>query len=314
VERPEPAAYLANRNAALGMFRHSLHDRAGDPAAEAGASSDAVAWMHLRSAQPDSHDRNRQVQVDGQISSVLVGVGRRFEVGGAGELQAGAMLGHGRARNDSRSQVTGYTARGVVTGTSVGAYATWLQDARMQGGAYVDGWLQYGRFRNSVQGDGLQKERYDARNWSASAEAGYVLPLRRTAQRGIYLQPQLQVVHSRYDSDRVVEANGTVVEDRSGDETSTRLGLRLYSRGLSAAQGQVHPYVAVNWWSGGNGAGLAMDGERLQRQLPRDIYEAKAGVQVDLSGGWRGWGELSRRSGGMGFRDVGAQLGVSYTW
>ncbi len=59
------------------MFRHSLHDRAGDPAAEAGVSGDAVAWMHLRSAQPDSHDRNRQVQVDGQISSVLVGVGRR---------------------------------------------------------------------------------------------------------------------------------------------------------------------------------------------------------------------------------------------
>jgi autotransporter family porin len=52
--------------------------------------------------------------------------------------------------------VTGHTARGVVTGTSVGAYATWLQDARMEGGAYVDGWLQYGRFRNSVQGEGLQ--------------------------------------------------------------------------------------------------------------------------------------------------------------
>ncbi len=76
-----------------------------------------------------------------------------------------------------------------------------------------------------------------------------MLPLRRTAQRGIYLEPQVQVVHSRYDSDRVVEANGTVVEDRGGGETSTRLGLRLYSRGLSPAQGQVHPYVAVNWWS-----------------------------------------------------------------
>ncbi|MFB8831666.1 autotransporter outer membrane beta-barrel domain-containing protein [Azotobacter sp. CWF10] len=69
----------------------------------------------------------------------------------------------------------------------------------------------------------------------------------------------------------------------------------------------------MNWRSGGNGAGMAMDGERLQRQPPRDIYEAKAGVQVNLSGGWRGWGELSRQSGGKGFRDVGAQLGVSYT-
>jgi len=72
-----------------------------------------------------------------------------------------------------------------------------------------------------------------------------VLPLRRSVQRGIYLEPQLQMVHSRYDSERVVEANGTVVEDRGNGETSTRLGLRLYSRGLSPAQGQVHPYGAV---------------------------------------------------------------------
>jgi autotransporter family porin len=78
----EPAAYLANRSAALGMFGHSLHDRAGDPAAEAGASSDAVAWMHL-ARRPDSHDRNRQVQVDGQISSCMVGAGRRFRGGWA---------------------------------------------------------------------------------------------------------------------------------------------------------------------------------------------------------------------------------------
>ncbi|HDS1581169.1 TPA: autotransporter outer membrane beta-barrel domain-containing protein [Stenotrophomonas maltophilia] len=312
VERPEPAAYLANRSAALGMFRHSLHDRAGDPATENG--SDAVAWMHLRSEQPGSHNRSRQVRVEGHINSLLIGAGRRFDVGGSGELQAGAMLGHGRARNDSRSQLTGYAARGVITGSSVGAYATWLQDARLEGGAYLDGWLQYGRFRNSVQGDGLHKERYDARSWSASAEAGYVLPLQRTAQRGIYLEPQVQVVHSRYDSDRVVEANGTRVEDRGGGETGTRLGLRLYSRALGAAQDQVHPYVAVNWWSGGNGAGLAMDGERLQRQLPRDVYEAKAGVQLNLSGGWRGWGEISRQRGGMGFRNVGAQLGLSYNW
>jgi autotransporter family porin len=314
VERPEPAAYVANRSAALGMFQHSLHDRAGDPAAAAGSTGEVVAWMHLRSGQPDSHERGRQVQVDGQVNSLLLGAGRRFEVGRGAELQAGAMLGHGRARNDSRSQLTGYSARGVVTGTSVGAYATWLQDAQMDGGAYVDGWLQYGRFRNSVQGEGLQKERYDARSWSASAEAGYVLPLQRTAQRGLYLQPQLQVIHSRYDSDRVVEANGTVVEDRGGGETRTRLGLRLYSRSVSAAQGQVHPYLAVNWWSGGNDAGLAMGNERLRRQLPRDVYEAKAGVQLDLSGGWRGWGEISRQSGGMGFRNVGAQLGVSYNW
>ncbi|MGO4612141.1 autotransporter outer membrane beta-barrel domain-containing protein, partial [Variovorax sp. 2RAF20] len=78
----------------------------------------------------------------------------------------------------------------------MGLYATWLQDARMEHGAYVDGWLQYGRFRNSVQGEGLQKEHYRSHSWTGSAEAGYVLPVQRTAQRGVYLEPQLQVIHS----------------------------------------------------------------------------------------------------------------------
>lgn len=314
VERPEPAVYLANQSAAQGMFRHSLHDRSGDPASAAGAGSDATAWVHVRSRQPDSHDRARQVQVDSEINSVLLGVGRRFEANTGGELQIGAMLGHGRARTDSRSQLTGYTAHGVVNGSTAGLYATWLQDAQMHGGAYVDGWLQYGRFRNSVQGEGLQQERYRSRSWTGSGEAGYVVPLQRTAQRGLYLQPQLQVIHGRFDADRVVEGNGTVVESRDKGSTTTRLGMRLYSRSLTQQQGQVQPFVAVNWWSGGNDAAIAIDGERQRQQLPRDIYEAKAGVQVNLSGGWRGWGEISRQTGGMGFRDVGGQLGVSYSW
>jgi len=35
---------------------------------------------------------------------------------------------------------------------------------------------------------------------------------------------------------------------------------------------------------------------------------------MGLSAGWRGWGELSRQSGGMGFRDVEVQMGVQYRW
>lgn len=312
VERPEPAVYMANQSSALGMFRHSLYDRSGDPADATDGGSDAIAWAQVRSSQPGS--RGHQVDVDSQLNSVLLGVGRRFEANAGGQLQAGVMAGQGRARNDSRSQVTGYTAHGVVNGTSLGLYATWLQDARMDHGAYVDGWLQYGRFRNSVQGEGLQKEHYRSHSWTGSAEAGYVLPVQRTAQRGVYLEPQLQVIHSRYDADRVVEANGTVVEGRDKDSTTTRVGLRLYTRSLTQGEGQVQPFVAVNWWSGGNDAAIAVDGERLHRQLPRDIYEAKAGVQVNLSGGWRGWGEISRQTGGMGFRDTSGQLGVSYRW
>lgn len=105
-----------------------------------------------------------------------------------------------------------------------------------------------------------------------------------------------------------------VVEDRGGDEISICFGLCFYSRGLSLVQGQVYLYVVVNWWFGGNGVGMVMDGEWFQWQLLCDIYEVKVGVQVNLFGGWCGWGELSWQSGGMGFCDVGVQLGVLYIW
>ncbi|MNV60225.1 Outer membrane protein IcsA autotransporter precursor [compost metagenome] len=224
------------------------------------------------------------------------------------------MGGQGRTRNNTTSRMTGYSARGDVTGTSLGVYGTWLQNAATGSGFYVDSWLQYGRFRNSVQGDGLQKERYRSHSWTGSAEIGYAVSLQQNDSRAIYLEPQLQVIRSRYDADRVTEANGTVVQSERADRTTTRVGARLYSRSLTLRQGQVHPFLAVNWWSGGNASAIAMNGERLQRDLPRDIYEAKAGVQVSLSGGWRGWGQIGHQNGSQGYSDINAQIGVSLNW
>ncbi len=316
VERPEPAIYLANQSAALRMFQHSLHDRAGDPGTRVHAedATGALAWANVRSSNLDRHAAGEQVRVDSRVDSVMVGIGHALAANVGGQLQLGLMGGHGRASSDAVSTVTGYAARGVVTGTTLGLYGTWLQDADMQQGAYVDSWVQYSRFRNRVQGEGLAEERYRSRNWSGSVEAGYVLPLQRTADRGLYLEPQLQVVHNRYDADNVVEANGTAVESRRAGGTSTRLGARLYTRALTPKQGDVHPFVAVNWWSGGNASAIAVDDVSIRRDLPDDIYEAKAGVQVNFAGGWRGWGQLVHQTGSQGYRDTSAQLGVSYSW
>lgn len=187
VECLELVVYLVNCSVVLGMFWYSLYDCVGDFVVEVGVSSDVVVWMYFCSVQFDSYDCSCQVQVDGQISSVLVGVGCCFEVGGVGELQVGVMFGYGCVCNDSCLQVIGYMVCGVVIGINVGVYVIWLQDVCMQGGVYVDGWLQYGCFCNSVQGDGLQKECYDVCNWSVLVEVGYVLFLWCIVQCGIYL-------------------------------------------------------------------------------------------------------------------------------
>lgn len=330
VERPEPAAYMANQMAATRMFQHSLHDRASDPGSRI-ASNDATGaqvWAYASSHQLDSHVAGAQVGVDSHVDSVLVGAGREFDTHAGGQLQIGLMGGRGRASSEAASRVTGFTTHGEVTGSSVGVYATWFQDSSLHDGVsgaglinasrldglYVDSWVQYGRFRNRVQGQGLATEHYRARNWSGSLEGGYALPLLRDEERALYLEPQLQVIHNSYNADNVIEANGTRVESRRAGGTTTRVGVRLYTRATNLQPGQVHPFAAVNWWSGGNGSSVTVDGNALHRELPDDIYEARVGVQVKLSRGWRGWGQLGQQVGSQGYRDTNAQLGMSFSW
>ena len=65
---------------------------------------------------------------------------------------------------------------------------------------------------------------------------------------GVYLEPQLQVGYSRWDSNRHTEANGTVVSTENANGLFGRAGLRLSGvtrPGNGAAE--VQPYLAANW-------------------------------------------------------------------
>ncbi len=75
----------------------------------------------------------------------------------------------------------------------------------------MDGSLQRAQFRNRVVGIGLDTGSYDSRAWQGAVETGYAFRVGGANNGGIYLEPQLQVGYSRWDSNRHTEANGTVV-------------------------------------------------------------------------------------------------------
>jgi len=224
------------------------------------------------------------------------------------------MGGYGRATTEGVSHVTDFRARGEVKGTNAGIYATWFQNGEGPEGMYVDGWVQYGRFDNTVRGDYLSAEHYDSRVWSSSVEAGYAISLHQGELSGLYIEPQAQVIYTDFNSDDVTEANGTLVQSLRAGGTTTRLGARLYSRPVSTRHNRVQPFVAVNWWSGGNTSTIAMDGERISHDLPKNIYESKVGVQLELGGGWSGWGQLGYQQGSNGYHDVSGLLGLKMSW
>ena len=118
--------------------------------------------------------------------------------GGASQGRAGVSLAAGQSSSDVQSQLSGYTATGTVEGAALGIYATWLQRPGEGAGAYAGGWIQHGRYRSTVQGIGLAKERQDAQAQAASLETGYTWALRTRSGAQLMVQPQLQVIHTEW--------------------------------------------------------------------------------------------------------------------
>ena len=129
-----------------------------------------------------------------------------------GAFTVGAILNKAEADTHDVSLPTHYRANGNVRGEAATLFGTWSQDATDRDGWSVDAWTQRGTYTQSVQGEGLAKESFKARSWSTSLEGAYTFPLRQHDGVALYLQPQLQVIHTDYDANPHTEANGTVVD------------------------------------------------------------------------------------------------------
>lgn len=312
--RPEAGAYLANQAAGIGLFQHQMHDRMGEADFAGAAERDPAVWTRVLRRQQDGRGGFDQLDVSSDTSMLQVGGELAGGLVGEGRWHAGAMAGAGRTDNNVGSRLSGYRAKGKVRGYSAGLYATWFQGAATQGGAYADAWVQYGRYDNRVSGDYLPQEDYDADSWSASLEGGYTFAMPSGEAYEWFIEPQAQAIYTDYDADEHIEANGTWVGSSLAGAWTTRVGVRVFGHAGSAVHNLVQPFLMLNWWRGDKANEIAMDGTSIALGWPRDRYEAKLGAQLQLGGGWTGWGHAAWQTGSDGFRDIGGQVGVNYRW
>ena len=309
VLRPEPGAYLANQSAAVQMFGTRFHDRNGGTAR---GLAERGAWARVSRNQADYGVIGDQLTVNGDTD--VLQVGTDLFTWGAERGQLGVMLGSGRANNTVTSRLTGYSAKGKVEGQAIGVYGSWLQDPAQTTGLYVDAWAQHARFKNSVQGDGLSKERYDSTANSASVEAGYGVQVADGERVAMFVEPQLQLSYTRLNADTHVERNGTVIDGDNADGLTSRVGVRFFGHAHTDAGNRVQPFVSVNWIRESNENSLRFDGEQLSGGLPQNRYEAKAGASLQLGGRWTAWGDLGLQRGDGGYKDVAGQVGLRSSW
>ncbi|WP_312318441.1 autotransporter outer membrane beta-barrel domain-containing protein [Stenotrophomonas sp.] len=303
VLRPEAGAYLANQFAMDHLLRHSWRDREGEADA---AGERSRGWAGVDSTQTRLGKVHDQLTLRVERSRLQLGADLGVFDDGRGRL--GLMGTAAQSSATSRSEVTGYSARGRVEGGALGAYAGWSN-----GTAFVDSTVQRGQFRNRVQGERLAEERYASDIWQSSLEAGYRIGIGQLGGMALSLQPELQLVYTDAHTDLHVESNGTVVRAVGNDGVSGRLGLRLQGDTTAAVGVQVQPYLAANWYRDGGAAGVAFDDEVLNAGTPRNRYELTGGGRVDV-GSLSGWGGLGVTRGDHGYREVSAQLGLSYRW
>jgi len=303
VLRPEAGAYLANQFAMDQMLRHTYRDRQGGAAAADGIRG----WARVDATQ--SKLGAVDDQLDLRVDRSRLQLGADIGVFDDGRGRIGVMGTAARSSATSRSDVTGFSARGKVEGGALGVYGNWANDAM-----YVDASVQRGQFRNRVQGEGLAEERYDSDIWQSSLEAGYRFNIGQIGTTALSLQPELQLVYTDAKTDVHTETNGTVVRAAGDSGLSGRAGLRLQGEGHSAAGASVSPYLAANWYRDGAGNGIAFDDEVLKAGIPRNRYELSAGARVEFRSGFSAWGGFGVMRGDSGYREATANLSVAYKW
>lgn len=318
ITRPEAGSYAANLAAANTLFTTSLDDRLGEThyIGADGKKHATSLWLRNAGGHTRFSDSSGQLKSTGNRYVMQLGGDiAQWSSNGADRFHLGVMGGYANAQSNTHSNVTGYTAKGQVHGYSTGVYATWLQDNADKTGAYVDSWMLYNWFDNSVKGDGIAEESYKSKGITASVEAGYSFKVAEMSERSsVYLQPKAQATWMGVKAKDHQEQNGTRVVGQGDNNLQTRLGVRAYIKGHNAIEDgknrTFEPFIEANWVHNTETFGSNMNGISVQQAGARNLGEVKVGVDAKLNKTVNLWGNMGQQMGDKGYSDTSAMVGV----
>ena len=321
--RPETGSYLANILAANTLFTTRLHDRLGETQyTDALTGEQKVTSLWMRHIGGHNRFKDGSGQISTQSNRYVMQLGgdiAQWSTDGLDRWHLGLMAGYANSKSRSHSSLTGYTSHGEISGYSAGLYGTWYANDADKTGAYVDGWMLYNWFDNTVSGQGLASEKYDSDGITASVETGYTWKLAEFSERNaLYIQPKVQVTWMDVQADTHVEKNGTRVVDKTDGNLQTRLGVKAYLQGHNAMDDgkdrTFQPFVEANWIHNTSSYSVKMDDISNDVKGNRNIGELKVGVEGQLSQRLQLWGNVAQQIGDNGYSDTQGMLGIKYSF
>ncbi|HHX9068154.1 TPA: autotransporter outer membrane beta-barrel domain-containing protein [Yersinia enterocolitica] len=324
VQRPEAGAYTANLAAANNMFVTRLHDRLGETQyIDALTGEQKVTSMWLRNE--GGHNRSRDIngQLNTQANRYVVQLGgdiAQWSNNGMDRFHLGVMAGYGNSKSTTVSQETGYNAKGSIDGYSTGVYGTWYANEVDKSGLYVDGWMQYSWFNNTVDGQALATEEYKSKGISTSIESGYTFKMGENVAKNAtyFIQPKAQVTWMGVKSDDHKETNGTIVSGEGDGNIQTRLGVKAFMNGYSdqdkGKERVFQPFVEANWVHNTKDIGTTLNNVTVSQDGAANIGELKVGVEGQINRKVNLWGNVGQQIGNKGYSDTAVMLGVKYNF
>jgi autotransporter family porin len=325
VLRPEGGAYAANLYAADTMFNAPLSDRMGETEytdTMTGERHLTSLWLKNTGGHTSLKDSSGQLKTTANRYSLMLGGDLAHgDAANGSTWRTGVLGGYGNTQSNTVSNLTGYRAKGEVSGYTTGLYGTWYGDGSSERGAYVDAMVQYSWFRNTVQGEELATERYNSSGLSATLETGYVFAMGNVNGRqdlNWYVQPKVSASWSGIKADDHREANGTEVQGDGNNNVTTRLGVKTFLKGHSTLDAgksrNFKPFLEATWIHNSQDRGVSMDGVGISQAGTRDIGEARAGMEGRISPQWNVTGYVAQQIGDKGYSDTAAVLGVKYSF
>ena len=320
--RPEISSYLANIQAANTLFNTRLHDRLGETQyTDLLTGEQKVTSLWLRNIGGHNRFKDRSDELSTQSNRYVLQLGGDLAQWSSNALDRwhlGLMAGYANSKSHTHSSLTGYNSRGQIDGYSVGVYGTWYANEADKTGTYVDSWLLYNWFDNTVSGEYLPSEKYHSDGITAAIEAGYTFRLGESAdaRTSYWLQPKMQLTWMDVKADNHTEDNGTLVEDSTEGNLQTRLGVKAYLQGHNAIDDHkarsFQPFVEANWIYNSRNYSVKMDGISDEIIGARNTGELKVGVEGQLNPRLQLWGNVAQQLGDNGYSDTQGMLGMKY--
>ncbi len=310
--------YISNLAAANQIFVTRLADREGGTAyinPVTGERDITSLWLR----QEGGHNRSRADSLQTTGNRYVAQLGGELVNGSFTEVDRwdiGLMAGYANQKSTTTSNRSRYNAntKSQLHGYSAGLYGTWYQDAKERTGLYVDSWVQYSWFRNSVSEDGQLSDSYKSQGFSASLESGYSWKVVDGERTDFFIQPQAQLVWSGIKADSHYTQNGIRVQGQGENNLQSRLGLKAYLKGHGKLDDNTgrsfKPFVEANWIHNTERYGVRMDGDSLNQDGAKDIAEVKTGMEAHLTPSTSLWGSVGVQMGDKGYSDTQGQLGL----